>query len=85
MYGTLAEILAHATLEHGASLFIIIQLGFAGTTATVHGVVVFCRHPVIRKVAAKAVAPVKPIVAKVVSPVVKVVRKPGPIPEKDVA
>ena len=71
MYGTIAEILAHATLEHGASLFIVIQLGFAGTTATVHGIMVFVRHPVVRKVA-----------AKVAAPVVKVVRKPGPLPDK---
>jgi hypothetical protein len=78
MYATLAELLAHATLEHGASLFIVIQLGFAGTTATVHGVIVFIRHPLVRKVAATVAAPV----AKVAAPVIKVARRRGPVPDQ---
>lgn len=68
MYGTIAELIAHMTLEHGASLFIIIQLGFAGTTATVHAIVIAVRKaPVVKD--------------KVKSVVVKVARKPGPVPE----
>jgi hypothetical protein len=71
MYAVITELLVHATLEHAASLFIVIQLGWAGTTAFSHYIVVAVRKAPVVKDTVKTV-------------VTKVARRRGPIPDTSV-